>query len=79
MFADMRCTENCIPTPAQALGRGKPIPLRPDGNDGRLHQNTFFSKQENVRFQYDVTFIPSGPGGQYSGGRLQRPGCARRG
>ncbi|MDI9546685.1 MAG: sugar ABC transporter substrate-binding protein [Chloroflexota bacterium] len=66
MFADMRCTENCIPTPAQALGQGSPFRSGLTAMTVDFHQNTFFSKQENVRFQYDVTFIPSGPGGQYS-------------
>ncbi len=31
-----------------------------------FHIGTFFAKQEKVQFDYDVTFILGGPGGQYS-------------
>jgi ABC-type glycerol-3-phosphate transport system substrate-binding protein len=31
-----------------------------------FHIMTFFSKQEAVQFDYDATFLPSGPGGQFS-------------
>jgi multiple sugar transport system substrate-binding protein len=31
-----------------------------------FHIGTFFAKQEAVKFDYDVRFLPAGPGGQYS-------------
>jgi multiple sugar transport system substrate-binding protein len=66
MFHAMRCMEHSIPTPAQAQGQGDPFRAGLTAMAVSFHIMTFFSKQENVRFQYDATFLPSGPGGQYS-------------
>ncbi len=65
MFHDMRCVRHSIPTPAEALGQGDPFRAGLVAMAVSFHIMTFFSKQENVRFDYDVTFLPSGPGGQY--------------
>ncbi len=65
MFHEMRCVENSIPTPAQALGQGDPFRAGLVAMAVSFHIMTFFSKQENVKFDYDVTFMPAGPGGQY--------------
>ncbi len=65
MFREMRCVENSIPTPAQALGQGDPFRAGLVAMAVSFHIMTFFAKQENVRFDYDVTFLPAGPGGQY--------------
>ena len=66
MFAEMRCAEHSIPTPAQALGQGSPFRSGLTAMTVDFHTGTFFAKQENVKFKYDVAFLPSGPGGQYS-------------
>jgi multiple sugar transport system substrate-binding protein len=66
MFSEMRCHEHSIPTPAQAQGQGDPFRAGLVAMAVSFHIMTFFSKQENVKFDYDVTFFPKGPGGQYS-------------
>ncbi|HMO56452.1 MAG TPA: sugar ABC transporter substrate-binding protein [Roseiflexaceae bacterium] len=65
MFADMRCGQNSIPTPAQATGQGDPFRSGLTAMIVGFHTVNFFSVQENVRFDYDVTYMPSGPGGQF--------------
>lgn len=66
MFQQMRCVDHSAPTPAQAQGQGDPFRAGLVAMAVSFHIMTFFSKQENVKFDYDVTFIPQGPGGQYS-------------
>ncbi len=66
MFHEMRCAESSIPSPAQALGQGDPFRAGLTAMIVGFHTVTFFSKQENVQFEYDVTFLPGGPGGRYS-------------
>jgi multiple sugar transport system substrate-binding protein len=65
MFADMRCGQNSIPTPAQATGQGDPFRSGLTAMIVGFHTVNFFSVQENVPFEYEVTYMPSGPGGQY--------------
>lgn len=66
MFQEMRCVQHTIPTPAQAQGQGDPFRAGLTAMAVSFHIMTFFSKQENVQFDYDATFMPAGPGGQYS-------------
>jgi multiple sugar transport system substrate-binding protein len=66
IFHNMRCVTNSIPTPAQAQGQGDPFRAGLTAMQISFHIGTFFAKQENVRFDYDVRFLPAGPGGQYS-------------
>ena len=66
MFQEMRCVEHSSPSPSQAIGQGDPFRVGLTAMQVGFHTVTFFSKQENVQFDYDVTFFPSGPGGQYS-------------
>jgi multiple sugar transport system substrate-binding protein len=66
MFQQMRCVEHSAPTPAQAQGQGDPFRAGLTAMAVSFHIMTFFAKQEVVDFDYDVTFMPSGPGGQYS-------------
>ena len=66
LFHTMRCAEHAIPTPAQALGQGDPFRAGLTAMAVSFHIMDFFSRQENVQFDYDVTFLPGGPGGQYS-------------
>jgi multiple sugar transport system substrate-binding protein len=66
MFSAMRCQEHSIPTPAQAQGQGDQFRAQLTAMVVSFHIQTFFSKQEAVKFDYDVTYFPKGPGGQYS-------------
>jgi multiple sugar transport system substrate-binding protein len=66
MFYEMRCVTGSIPTPAQAQGQGDPFRAGLTAMQVSFHIGTFFAKQENVKFDYDVRFLPGGPGGQYS-------------
>jgi multiple sugar transport system substrate-binding protein len=66
IFHNMRCVTNSIPTPAQAMGQGDPFRAGLTAMQVSFHIGTFFAKQENVKFDYDVRFLPAGPGGQYS-------------
>lgn len=66
-FHTMRCKHHSIPTPGQALGQGDPWRAGLTAMVTSFHIAHFFAVQENVQFQYDVTFTPNGPGGQYVG------------
>jgi multiple sugar transport system substrate-binding protein len=66
MFHDMRCVKGSIPTPAMAQGQGDPFRAGLTAMTVSFHIGTFFAKQEVVNFDYDVRFLPAGPGGQYS-------------
>lgn len=67
MFADLRCVWNAMPTPAQAQLQGDPWRAGLVAMTFGHHATTFFAKQERVRFNYDCTFTPAGPHGQYCG------------
>jgi len=66
LFHQMRCIEGSIPAASQALGQGDPFRAGLTAMQVSFHIGTFFAKQENVQFDYDVRFLPAGPGGQYS-------------
>jgi multiple sugar transport system substrate-binding protein len=66
MFHQMRCVEKAIPTPADVLGQGDPFRAGLAAMAVSFHIMDFFSRQENVKFPYGVTFMPAGPGGQYT-------------
>jgi multiple sugar transport system substrate-binding protein len=65
-FHDMRCVERSSPMSAQTEGQGDPFRVGLTAMQVGFHTIDFFSREENVPFEYDVTFIPGGPGGQYS-------------
>ena len=65
MFADMRCKDRSIPSPSQAQGQGDPFRSGLTAMIVGFHVVDFFSKEEKVKFDYDVTYLPGGPGGQY--------------
>ncbi|MCB0112686.1 MAG: sugar ABC transporter substrate-binding protein [Caldilineaceae bacterium] len=65
-FHAMRCVERSSPMAAQTEGQGDPFRSGLTAMQVGFHTIDFFSREENVPFQYDVTFIPGGPGGQYS-------------
>jgi multiple sugar transport system substrate-binding protein len=65
MFHEMRCVQHSAPMATEAQGVGDVFRAGLTAMIVGFHTVTFFSKQENVKFDYDVTFAPSGPGGQY--------------
>jgi len=65
LMADLRCKLHATPTAAQATSQGDPFRTGLVAMAHNFHVEDFFARQENVKFPYDVTFLPSGPGGQY--------------
>lgn len=65
MFHTMRCTEHSTPTPAQAEAQGDPFRSGLTAMAVSFHVMDFFCQEEKVKFDYDVTYMPAGPGGQY--------------
>jgi multiple sugar transport system substrate-binding protein len=65
MFQQMRCEQHSIPTPSQAQGQGDPFRAGLTAMTIGFHSVDFFSREEKVKFDYDVTYAPKGPGGQY--------------
>jgi multiple sugar transport system substrate-binding protein len=66
-FHTMRCIQHTIPAASQALGEGNPWRAGLTAMATDFHIMHFFATQENVEFQYDVTFTPVGPAGQFVG------------
>jgi multiple sugar transport system substrate-binding protein len=65
LMVDLRCKLHATPTAAQAAGQGDPFRTGLVAMAQSFHVMDFFSREEKVAFPYDVTYIPSGPGGQY--------------
>lgn len=65
MFQQMRCEQHSIPTPSQAQGQGDPFRAGLTAMTIGFHNVDFFSREEKVKFDYDVTYAPKGSGGQY--------------
>lgn len=65
LLRDMRCVDHSIPTPGEALGQGDQFRAGLCAMATGHHSTTFYLKAEKVKFDYDVVFCPSGPGGQY--------------
>jgi multiple sugar transport system substrate-binding protein len=65
MMVDLRCKYNAVPTAAQATSQGDPFRSGLVAMAHSFHVMDFFSREEKVAFPYDVTFLPSGPGGQF--------------
>lgn len=66
-FHKMRCLQHTIPAAGQALGQGDPWRAGLIAMSTSFHIMHFFAVQENVRFQYDVTFVPKGVEGPFVG------------
>lgn len=64
-FQQMRCEQHSIPTPSQAQGQGDPFRAGLTAMIVGFHNVDFFAREEKVKFDYDVTYLPKGPGGQY--------------
>lgn len=65
LMADLRCTLHATPTAAQATSQGDPFRTGLVAMAHSFHVMDFFSREEKVAFPYDVTYLPSGPGGQF--------------
>ena len=65
-FADMRCVTHSAPMTTEAQGMGDVFRAGLAAMIVGFHTVDFFSRQELVKFPYDVTYTPSGPGGQFS-------------
>jgi len=65
MMADLRCVKHGAPGTAEAQGQGDVFRSGLCAMQIGFHTTTFFMKQENVKFPYDVTYLPGGSGGQF--------------
>lgn len=67
MFSDLRCVYHGMPTPGEAVGQGDQWQAQLCAMCFGHHSTTFFAKQAKVKYNYDVTFTPAGPFGQFAG------------
>lgn len=65
MFHEMRCGEHSTPSDALSAGQGDPFRQGLTAMAVAFHNMDYFLRQEKAKFKWDVTFIPSGPGGQF--------------
>ena len=65
LFREMRCTDASMPSPALDLGQGDPFRSGLTAMTVGFHSTDFFLREENADFEWDVTFLPGGPGGQF--------------
>ncbi|MCX7669998.1 MAG: sugar ABC transporter substrate-binding protein [Anaerolineae bacterium] len=65
LMHELRCVKHGAPGTAEAQGQGDVFRAGLCAMQVGFHTTTFFAKQENIKFDYDVTFMPGGPGGQY--------------
>lgn len=65
MMAEMRCKDGSTPAASQAVAQGDPFRTGLTAMAVGFHVTDFFCRQENVKFAWDVTYLPKGPGGQY--------------
>lgn len=65
MFHEMRCVEQSTPSDALAAGQGDPFRQGLTAMAVAFHSMDFFCREEQVAFDWDVTFIPAGSGGQF--------------
>jgi multiple sugar transport system substrate-binding protein len=65
LMADMRCKQHASPAASQAQAQGDPFRTGLVAMIHGFHSTDYFCRQEKVTFPWDVTFLPSGPGGQF--------------
>jgi multiple sugar transport system substrate-binding protein len=65
MFHEMRCAERSMPSEALAEGQGDPFRQGLTAMAVAFHNMDFFCREEQVPFEWDVTFMPAGEGGQF--------------
>lgn len=65
MFNQMRCAEFITPLVAQSQAMGNAFRMGLTAMEVAFHSMDFFAHTEMVKFNYDVTFLPKGPGGQF--------------
>ena len=65
MFRKMRCVDGSTPSPSQELGQGDPFRAGLTAMTVAFHNADFFLREEKAKFDWGVTYLPSGPGGQF--------------
>lgn len=65
LFRKMRCEDMSTPSPALDLGQGDPFRAGLTAMSVAFHSQDFFLRDEQAQFEWDVTFLPGGPGGQF--------------
>ncbi len=65
LMYDLRCVKHGAPGTAEAQGQGDVFRVGLCAMQIGFHTTTFFAKQESIKLDYDVTFLPGGTGGQY--------------
>lgn len=65
MFRRMRCVDGSTPSPTQELGQGDPFRAGLTAMTVAFHSADFFLREEKAKFDWGVTYLPSGPGGQF--------------
>ncbi len=65
LAVDLRCKLHASPAASQAQAQGDPFRTGLVAMVQGFHATDYFCRQEKVTFPWDVTFLPSGPGGQF--------------
>lgn len=65
MFSNIRCGDGGMPSPTQEFGQGDPFRAGLTAMTVGFHSTDFFLRDEKADFDWGVTFLPSGPGGQF--------------
>lgn len=65
MFHEMRCVDGSAPSDAAAAGLGDVFRQATSAMQVGFHNLDFFLREDEVDFDWDVTFIPKGEGGQF--------------
>jgi multiple sugar transport system substrate-binding protein len=65
MMETLRCQVNATPQAAQAASQGDPFRSGLVAMIQSFHVMDYFMREEKITFPYDVTYMPSGPGGQF--------------
>jgi multiple sugar transport system substrate-binding protein len=65
MFHEMRCIDGSAPSDAAAAGLGDVFRTGTSAMQVGFHNLDFFLREDQVDFEWDVTFMPAGEGGQF--------------
>lgn len=66
MFKEMRCTEGSTPSAAQSEGQGNPFRQGLTAMAVDHQAMDFFLREEEAQFEWGITYLPAGPGGQFA-------------
>lgn len=65
MFHEMRCVDGSAPSDAASAGMGDMFRQGMTAMQVGFHNLDFFLREDQVEFDWDVTFMPKGDGGQF--------------